>query len=261
MMEYDIDEPKGFSLHDTLSLFLRKRLYFILPFFVIFLSVLSYAFLSEAVYRSSAKVLIEQSSLQNDKVTSLAGAAEHRIQIISEKILTRKNLKEIIMLYGLYPEQYINAPELAIKTFREAISLRPINTELVDPRTGRMRESTIAFLVAFEYTSPEVAKQVADHLVALFLEKNEISRKNRVEKTSSFLVEQADKLAIQVEEQERKLAEFKRTNAGNLPELQDVNLQVIERSERQLITVSEELRSLREQAIFVEAELSQTSKI
>ncbi len=258
-MDQDISNSSGFSLYDIVSLFLRKKYYFLLPFFIIFSLVLIYAIFAKAEYRSEAKILIEQQSLQAADRDSVASFTEHRIQIISEQILTRENLQDMIKLYKLYPEQYAATPEKAINRFHDAIELRPVNTELIDPTSGRVRESTIAFLVAFEYFDPETAKIVTDNLVSLFLEKNQKSRTTRVEQASSFLTGQAEKLAAQVEVREKALASFKRKNAGNLPELQTVNLQLIERNERQLLTVSEELRSLREQAVFVETELAQTS--
>ncbi|MCB1755543.1 MAG: hypothetical protein KDJ38_08470 [Gammaproteobacteria bacterium] len=256
----DNTSTSAFSLHDAISLFLRKKSYFLLPFVVILGLVSAYAILATAEYRSEARILIEPQGLQPSDDDSVASFTEHRIQIISEQIKTRENIHEMIKVFKLYPELYLESPDKAVEKLEDAIELRPINTELVDPVSGRVRESTIAFLLAFEYTDPVVAKQVTDNLVSLFLSKNQESRTSRVEQNAGFLTEQADRLAKEVDEREKQLAAFKEKNAGKLPQLQDVNLQLIEKNERQLLEVSEDLRSLREQAIFVEAELRQTSK-
>ncbi len=258
-MQLEDTTTQAFSLHDIVSLFLRKKAYFFLPFFIILVLALAYAIFAPSEYRSEARILIEPQGLKLNDSASIASFTEHRIQIISEQIKTRSNMREMIKVFNLYPELKTDSPERAIEELEQAIEMRPVNTELVDPTSGRVRESTIAFQLAFEYTDPETAKSVADNLVSLFLSKNEESRTTRVEQTSSFLTEQAENLAKQVEERENALADFKKKNAGKLPELQDVNLQLIERNERQLLEVTEELRSLREQAVFVEAELAQTS--
>jgi uncharacterized protein involved in exopolysaccharide biosynthesis len=174
--------------------------------------------------------------------------------------MTSDILSEMIELYELYPDMDSRPSEKVIERFKSAIELRPVNTQLIDPVSGRVRESTIGFLLAFEYSNAKVAKTVADNLVSLFLDKNKETRTARVEQTSSFLGKQADTLSAQVEEREKALEVFKAKNAGKLPELQDVNLQIVAKNERQLVQVSEDLRSLREQAASVQAELSVTSR-
>lgn len=250
----------GISLHDLMSMFLRRKLYFILPLLVIVSLTGTYAIIASAVYRSEARILIEPKGFQPSDSASVASFTEHRIQIITEQLMTRKNISEMMRLFDLYPNIRTLEPDKAIGKFQDSVELKPINTELVDPNSGRVRESTIAFLLAFEYGDPEIAKTVTDNLVSLFLTKNQESRTSRVEQASSFLNEQADKLAEQVSSREEALATFKEKNAGKLPELQNINLQLVERAERQLLEITEEKRSLREQAIFVEAELSQTSR-
>ncbi len=249
----------GVSLHDLMSMFKRRKLYFILPFLVVATLVGTYAIIASAIYRSEARILIEPKGLQPSDTASVASFTEHRIQIISEQLMTRENIKEMMVLFDLYPNLRTLELDKAIDRFQEAVELKPINTELVDPNSGRVRESTIAFLLAYEYGDPDVAKAVTDNLVSLFLTKNQETRTSRVEQASSFLNEQAEKLAEQVAAREEALATFKEKNAGKLPELQDVNLQLVERAERQLLEITEEKRSLREQTIFVETELSQTS--
>ena len=259
MTQLDTTIPQAFSLHDIVSLFMRKKKHFLVPFLLIFGLVATYAMVATAEFRSEARILIEPKGLQPGDTASVASFTEHRIQIISEQIKQRENMLQLIKDYDLYHELSIESLDKAIRKLDEAIEMSPVNTELVDPTTGRVRESTIAFQLAFEYTDAEIAKAVTDNLVSLFLSKNEESRIAGAEQTAGFLEEQTKSLASQVEEREQALARFKQENAGKLPESQEANLQIIDRYERQLLEVSEELRSLREQAVFVEAELATTS--
>ncbi|MDO6459649.1 Wzz/FepE/Etk N-terminal domain-containing protein [Granulosicoccaceae sp. 1_MG-2023] len=255
IMQDEINTSHTLNLHDLVSLFLRKKMFFLLPFLTVLLLAGTYAVIAQAEYRSSARILIEQQGGVAEDA-SVANFTEHRIQVISEQIMTRENMREIIRTFSLFPDK---TEDKAFDKFKDAVEMHPINTELVDPTSGRVRESTIAFLVAFEYTDPQIAKSVTDNLVSLFLTKNEESRNQRVEQTATFLKEQADRLAEQVAEREAALAAFKERNAGKLPDSQQSNLQLMESTERQMLQVSEQLRSLREQAVFVESELAQTS--
>ncbi len=259
-MQMETTTPQAFSLHDIVSLFMRKKKHFLIPFIAILSLVILYALIATAEYRSEARILIEPKGLQPGDSASVASFTEHRIQIISEQIKQRENMLQLIKDYDLYHELSIESLDKAIEKLEAAIEMSPVNTELVDPTTGRVRESTIAFQLAFEYTDPLVAKAVADNLVSLFLSKNEETRIADVEQTAGFLSEQTQNFSKQVEEREQALAKFKQKHAGKLPEAQDANIQIIDRYERQLLEVSEELRALREQAVFVEAELAQTSR-
>jgi uncharacterized protein involved in exopolysaccharide biosynthesis len=56
---------------------------------------------------------------------------------------------------------------------------------------------------------------------------------------------------------ESKLAEFKRANAGQLPELTEVNMSMMDRAETQLATNDQQMRSLRQERVFLAAQLEQ----
>src|SRR6202008_643904 len=56
---------------------------------------------------------------------------------------------------------------------------------------------------------------------------------------------------------EPKLAEFKRTNAGQLPELTEVNMSIMDRAESQLNSINTQMASLRQERVFLSAQLEQ----
>ena len=120
------------------------------------------AILLPAVYRAKATILIEQQEIPADFVrTTVTSFADQRIQIISQRVMTTRNLSAIIERYDLYPEirrrQSINA---AVEEMREAIDLQMISADVVDPRTGRPQQATIAFSLAYENESPTLAQKV-----------------------------------------------------------------------------------------------------
>jgi uncharacterized protein involved in exopolysaccharide biosynthesis len=142
---------------------------------------------------------------------------------------------------------------------REDISLEMISADVVDPRSGRPTQATIAFSLSYENESPSLAQKVANQIVSLFLKENLRTRTQAAEETSSFLAMEAGKLSEQISDLERKLAEFKERNVGNLPELVQLNLQLMERTERRITDTDQEMRTLEERQIYLRSELAQLS--
>lgn len=255
-MEEDV---KG--IRDYLIILRRRKKQFLLPVVALFLLSAVAAFALPAVYESSATILIEQQEIPQELVrTSVTSYAERRIQMISQRVMTRKNLGEIISKFDLYArERQDESFELTLEGLRSAIKLEMVSVEVVDPRSGRPTKTTIAFTLSFESKSPELAQRVVNELVSLYLNENEESRTQLATDTARFLADEVERLDREVSDLESKLAAFKEKNVGNLPELVEVNLELMDRTERQLLETEREIRSLKERRIYLQSELAQIS--
>jgi uncharacterized protein involved in exopolysaccharide biosynthesis len=78
--------------------------------------------------------------------------------------------------------------------------------------------------LSYSSKSPKLAQQVANELVSLYLNENLKYRTRAATETSGFLSIEAEKLAEQITQVETQLAEFKKINSNNLPELQELNM-------------------------------------
>lgn len=212
-----------------------------------------------AIYKSKAVILIEQQEIPQDLVRSLiTGYADQRIQIIAQRVLTNANLKEIIEKYNLYEEERRNEPlELVMERMRDDILVEPISADTVDQRSGKASKATIAFQLAFDSKSPLLAQRVANDLVSLFLNENLKQRTQATEETLQFLTEESTRLRASVASLEAALAEFKEQNSGALPELTQLNLQLLTSREQDLVQLENQLRSLEQQKVYLESELAQ----
>src|SRR5690606_11470142 len=183
-------------------------------------------------------------------------AAGERVRGITRRVLTEENLREIVARYGLYPASA--DPEQAERQLRRSIV---VGAE--DPATLRNLignpENPIAFHVRVRHTDPLTAQRVADDVIELYLSENQRARAELASATSEFLAAQAARLEREIAEREAELARFKRDNSGRLPELSTMNLQLLDRTERDLEQVEAEIRMLREQQQLYEAELAQLS--
>ncbi len=92
-----------------------------------------------AIYRSTATVLIEAAEVPGDLVRStVTGFADQRLQVINQRVMTTRNLVDIMDRYGLYAEARRTRPLTeVVEDFREDIELETVTARVVDPRSGR----------------------------------------------------------------------------------------------------------------------------
>jgi polysaccharide chain length determinant protein (PEP-CTERM system associated) len=117
-------------------------------------------------------------------------------------------------------------------------------------------EVTIAFRLSFEHRQPEIANKVANELVTLFLDENIKQRTERASETTEFLTQEADKLRVELETLENRLADFKQAHSNALPEHQELRMNMLSRAETDLKEVDRDYKTAREDLRFNELELS-----
>lgn len=120
-------------------------------------------------------------------------------------------------------------------------------------------EATVAFTVSYEDKRPEVAKEVADELVTLFLNENIKQRTERATETTEFLSQEANKLGAELADLENQLADFKQTHANALPENQQLRMSMLSRAELEFREVDRDYKSAQEELRYLELELSAAS--
>ena len=214
-------------------------------------------------YKSRAVILIEAQEMPQDLVRSLVTSfADQRIQVISQRVLTNSNLSSIIEKYDLYAEDRQHAPlESILETMRKEIAVTPISADVADPRVGRSIQATIAFELAYESKSPALAQRVANEIVSLFLSENLRQRKETSQQSLTFLTEESQKLRNEVSELEQKLSNFKQGNVEQLPELTNLNIEMINRAEGDIRSLDSQIQSLLQQKVYLESELAQQKPI
>ncbi len=251
-------DDKALGLGDYLAILRRRKKTFLVPAFLVFAAAVALAMWLPPVYESHATILIEQQEIPSDLVRStVTSYAGERIQIISRRVMTSANLQHIIEKFDLYPKlRRQRSLSSVIEKMRGNTSLEMISADVVDPRSRRPGKATIAFQIGFAHNDPMMAQQVAAELVSLFLAENVRQRTQSAQDTTQFLASEAERLKQEVDGLEERLARFKERNVGNLPELQQLNLQLMERAERDLKDTETHIRSLQERATYLRAELS-----
>lgn len=209
-----------------------------------------------AVYRSTATILVEEQEIPRDFVRStVTSYADERIQVISQQVMTRSTLMQIVEKYALYAKErrYLSNEEI-LERMRRDVRVQTVSAEVTDRRSGLRNAPTIAFRLSYDSESPAKAQQVANELVTLYLNENLRTRRQRADETSSFLAGEAARIGRQIAEIEANLAKFKRANAGRLPELVQLNMQMRDRTEAELGELERQVRVLEDRRAYLEAQ-------
>ena len=237
----------------------RRRIKgFVLVFCLIFVAAALVAVLLPPKYKSESTILIENQLIPAEYVQStITGYVEQRIQVITQQVMSRTRLEEIIGRFDLYRDmrERYTMTEITEK-MKEDIRLNMISAEVRDSRTGKATEATIAFSIGYEGKNPAVVQKVANVLASLYMELNLKHREERASTTTTFLQQELDDLQARMDQDQEELSAFKQAHMGELPEHSAVNLEAINRLTRDLDNITSQINQLRERKILFEGQIA-----
>lgn len=249
------------TLTDYLHMFKRHEYIITIPILFLFGISIIVALVLPPVYRSEATILIEQQRIPLDLVKStVASFADERIRQIEQKLMTVSNLSKIINKYNLYESERkgMTVSELADR-FRENTKLEMIDTNVI--MQGRAQKATLAFRLSFDDRNPVMAQKVANEIVSLFLDENIKNRTQSAADTSNFLAEEAKRFKLEIQNTERKLAEYKEQYNNSLPEVLSVNFAAVNRIESELLQLELQEKMLTERGLSLRSQLLVTDPV
>jgi uncharacterized protein involved in exopolysaccharide biosynthesis len=210
-------------------------------------------------YRSAGTVLIEQQEMPQEMVRSTVSSyADQRVQVISKRVMTTETLLNIIRRYDLYPkERAKDTREVLLARMRKDIGLKMISADVIDPRSGHPTSATIAFEISYTSRSADLAAKVANELTTLYLNENLNNRTQIARDAAQFLEAESERVSRQIVDLEAKLAQFKDKNQEKLPELTQLNMSLLDRTDEELRTEQSRRDSLEQQLVYLQAQLAQ----
>ena len=246
------------TFSDYLALLRRRRALILTIGASLVVASAALAFLLPAVYRSTATILIEEQEIPPDLVrAAIATYADQRIETIKQQVLSRSTLWRIVEQYDLYKSLRKRSPtEEVLNRFTKDIQIDVMNVKVIDRRSQNPTQATIAFTLAYDGETPGLAQKVAHELTSLFLGENLKTRERHAHETTAFLKRESENLARHISELEEKISVVKQRADGALPELVQLNMQLLNQTQRELIDADRDIRSLRERKTYLEGELA-----
>ena len=253
-------EQPTINISDYVSMLKRRRVSIFVIGLIVFAIGASIATLWPPTYRSSATILIKEQDIPADLVRStVTSFASQRIQSISQRVMARPNLLEIIAKYSLYEAEMKRlTKEVVVARMREDIDLDMISASVKDPRSGRATTAVIAFKLSFLSENSRQAQQVTNELMSLYLKENLKARSAQASETLAFFDSEMSRLDTQYEELEQRLVKFKSEHADELPGSAELHLLSMRTAQDKLEQLAVEMRTFKAVYESMEDELAKT---
>jgi len=235
-----------------LSLLSRRRWYFIVPFCLLIIVGCLLAVKLPKIYQATTLILIQPQSVPKEYVRPVVSeGAESRISNISQQIMSRSNLENIINQFNLYgqKDQAGMFIEDKIADLRKRIT--------IDLSKRTKRDDPEAFSVSFEGENPQKVVAVANALASNFIDENIKTRESQAVGTSNFLQDQLQSTRARLEELEQALKTYREKYMGGLPGQLDTNLKILERLQGQLIDRQTAIRDAKNRSILLNQQLAE----
>lgn len=209
------------------------------------------AFLWPDTYISSALIRVTSSQVPDRYVqTNLNQMLAERISAISQGVLSRSTLTNIIQTHDLYPRERRRLPmeDIIEKMRTRHIKIGAINLQNSTKSVG-------AFPISFEYENRFLAQKVTSDIVSRLINENERETMTQSQTTTDFLTTEVVKAKQQLEEIESRLADFKIKNAGTLPDDQGINFSAMNSLDQRISQINASISRVNQDKLLTESNL------
>lgn len=231
------------------AVFMRR-----LPYFLVIATLLSAvgittAYILPPVYNSTASMLVEPQQIPGQLADSTAQINPYeQIQIIEQRIMTRANLYDMAQRIGLYADDPDASVGSMIGDMRSRINFIGFEP---DPTIKPGTPGATIIGVSFEAPTQALATAGANELVSLILQENVRLRTDRASDTLDFFRGEVERLTQEIEDQSKKIADFKTAHVSALPDSMNARRAQQEREQQRLLELEREEAALRNQRATV----------
>lgn len=168
-------------------------------------------------YEATTTILVDPQQVPEKYVSSAVNSDPgERLNTLTQQILSRTRLQDIMDKFHLYSEMKRKVPE-------EELVERMRDQIRIQVRQGSGAQLS-TFTITFQGPNPTVIAEVANELASSFIRWNINSREQQVEGTQAFLSAELQSAKESLEEQENKLRVFKMSHLGETPDQTISNL-------------------------------------
>ncbi len=257
-------ENRDLTLDDYLAMLRRRMKIILIPAILAPLVgfLISYAF--TAKYTSQSLVLVEGQKVPEGVVQPVVTAdLAQRIATMQQQVLGRNRLQPIVEKRpGLFKGG--KSLEDVLDEVRSGVQIEPVVTDLsqiANTTGGRRRPGqgggVPGFYVNFTAANPHDAQDVCNDLTSAMLTEFQNSREQMAVSTTEFISRQLEEAKRNLDDQDSKLAAFKRQYTGQLPGDAENNLKVLGALNSQLDADTQTVNRAQQDKAYTESLLAQ----
>jgi polysaccharide chain length determinant protein (PEP-CTERM system associated) len=225
----------------------RRRWFVIVIFCMTMIGGIYIAIALPKTYQSETLIFIEPARVPDKYVQSIVSAdLDVRLNNITQMIMSRTNLMNIIEKFGLFSEpEYFNMYlEDKIEKMRERTVVKLI--------TDSRKRTANAFTISYQGKDPSKVMQVVNAMATQVIDQNLKTRESQATSTSDFLNDQLANMKENLEAVEKDLGDYRKKYMGELPEQLNSNLLTLERLQQQLSIKQISLRNEKNRLLLLE---------
>jgi polysaccharide chain length determinant protein (PEP-CTERM system associated) len=232
---------------------LRRRLWVIvIPIVLVGVGTYLYSQGIPNLYTSQTLVMVEQPKVPDTYVKPvLPEQFDQRLGTMREEILSRSRLEAVIERLGLFKGAVGASTEDMVGWMRRSISIKPVRS--VVEGSGALP----GFRIGYTDNDPHLAQQVCAEITSMFLEESLRVREHRATGTTNFLEKELEEAKRKLDEQDARLAAFKRRYLGQLPDQEQTNLNILSGLRSQFDAATQALNRAYQDKAYSESLLAQ----
>ncbi|MGH9351825.1 MAG: GumC family protein [Terriglobia bacterium] len=210
-------------------------------------------------YTSQSEILIDAPKVPTSFVPSVASNnLISRLATMEEQIRSRSSLQPIIERYGLYKSEINKVPmEELVNQMNDAILIKPVSFSNQMGTDSNGSNALPGFQISFTADTPQMAQAVCTEVTSKFIDANIHLETTRAEGTADFIAVQLQGAKQKLDEQDAKLAAFKRQYFGSLPDQEQSTVQLLSTLSGQLNSLAQQMSGYQQQQTYTESILSQ----
>ncbi len=256
-----MSENRELTMDDYLAMLRRRLKVILIPALLAPLAgyLVSYAFPPK--FTSQSTVLVEGQKVPDTLVQSvITSDFTQRVQTLQQQVLSPSRLRPMIQSLALVKPDEENK---LIDDIQHNISVEPVITSMSAAGMAAAKKKKASgsdepgFNVNYTDSEPVRAQKICDALTELIVNENLKSRGEVAKGTTDFLSRQVEDAKRAIDEQDKKLAAFKKQYMGQLPTDADNNVRMLMSLNTQLDATTQTLARAQQDKAYTESMLAQ----
>jgi len=244
------------AFDDYLAMFRRRWKALVVPALLAPLAGFFVSFAFTPKYTSQSQILVETQKVPEGYVQPVVTEdLSQRIVTMQQQVMSQTKLQALIDKLGLAKGRNVDE---VMDEIRKNFSVESVESDISAARRHKPGQGDIpGFYLNYAADNPRLAQQVCTELTSMLLVENLETRTQTAQGTTEFLSRQLDQAKQALDDQDKKLAVFKKQYLGQLPGDEDNNLRLLAGLNTQLDAYTQALNRAQQDKAYTQSLLAQ----
>ncbi len=262
-----MSENRELTMDDYLAMLLRRLKVILIPALLAPIAGFMVSYVFPPKYTSQSTVLVEGQKVPANYVAPvITSDFTQRVQTLSQEVTSTTHLRRLILPLALVkPEE----TDKLISDIQQNVTVEPVITSMsqaasgaglsgaIKKKPGVTDEPVPGFYLNYTDSNASRAQKICSVLTQEIVNQNLKSRSEVATSTTTFLGSQLDDAKRALDEQDKKLADFKKQYLGQLPTDADNNMRMLMSLNSQLDATTQTLGRAQQDKAYTESMLAQ----